>query len=163
MDRSAFVQLTFLLMRFEGFRPRPYLCPAGRWTIGFGTTKYPDGRKVGPNDPEIDRRTALQFMQASADRVDADLAPLLTRQPTSRQHAALLSLAYNVGVGAHDGIKGDLADSTLLAKFNAGDMRGAADEFLRWNKAHVDGRITELKGLTLRRQAERELFLSEGS
>ncbi|HHP2614034.1 TPA: lysozyme, partial [Enterobacter roggenkampii] len=49
-----------------------------------------------------------------------------------------------------------LSTSTLLRKLNAGDYAGAADEFLRWNKA--GGKV--LNGLTRRREAERALFLS---
>lgn len=60
-----------------------------------------------------------------------------------------MSFAYNIGSRA-------LSTSTLLKKLNAGDIKGAADEFLRWNKA--GGKI--LNGLTCRREAERALFLS---
>ena len=149
-----------LIKQFEGFRAAPYLCPAKRWTIGYGTTKYPDGRKVTANDEPISQLTALRYLQASVERVERDLHPLLLREPTPQQHAALICLAYNIGVGAHDGVKGDLADSTLLARFNAGLIAAASDQFLVWNKAHVDGKVEELPGLTKRRQAERALFRS---
>jgi lysozyme len=61
----------------------------------------------------------------------------------------MLSLAYNIGPGAFSG-------SSVLKRFNQGDMQGAADAFLMWNKG--GGKV--LKGLTRRREAERELFLS---
>jgi len=145
---------------WEGFRSKPYLCPAGKWTIGFGTTKYPDGRKVGPNDPEITPEQAFAYLEISAGRVADDLLLLLKRQPTVHQAAAFVMIAYNIGVGAHDGIKGDLADSTLIEKFNRGDIAGAADQFLLWNKAHERGRLVTLPGLTYRRKEERDLFLT---
>jgi lysozyme len=85
---------------------------------------------------------------------------IITRPPTVHQAAALLCLAYNVGVGAHDGVKGDLADSTLLARFNAGNFTGAADQFLVWNKARVGGKLVVLPGLDTRRHVERDLFLT---
>jgi lysozyme len=157
---AAVLPLALPLIRiYEGFKPNPYLCPAGKWTIGYGTTKYPDGMKVTGADKAIGKADGERFLAASIARVEADLRPLLTRDPTAAQYAALIGLAYNIGVGVHDGVKGDLADSTLLAKFNAGDIQGAADQFLVWNKAHVNGELTELLGLTKRRQAERALFL----
>lgn len=68
---------------------------------------------------------------------------------TQCQFDALVSFCYNLGAKA-------LSTSTLMRKLNAGDTFGAADEFLRWNKA--GGKV--LAGLTRRREAERALFLS---
>ncbi|MNP56642.1 Lysozyme RrrD [compost metagenome] len=68
---------------------------------------------------------------------------------TQEQFDALVSFTYNLGINA-------LKGSTLLRKLNSGDYEGAADEFLKWNKA--GGKI--LSGLTRRREAERMLFLS---
>lgn len=148
-----------LIKGAEGFRSHPYLCPAGKWTIGYGSTRHADGTPVTATDKAISLVDAEALLDASVRRVEADLHPLLTTVPTPGQYAALISLAYNVGVGAHDGVKGDLADSTLLAKFNAGDIRGAADQFLAWDKAHVNGKVVALAGLTARRQSERICFL----
>jgi lysozyme len=68
------------------------------------------------------------------------------------QEVALLSFIYNLG-------QGNFQSSTLRMKLNRGEYQNAADEFLRWNKARVDGILTPLKGLTNRRIAERSLFL----
>lgn len=151
-----------IIKEFEEFVSTPYLCPAGKWTIGWGTTRYPSGKSVLPTDyPDgIPEDFANVCLVSAMIRTRASLAPLLKHEPTANQAAALLSLAYNIGVGVHDGIKGDLADSTLLDKFNAGDVAGAADQFLVWDKAHVDGVLKELNGLKRRRVAERTLFLS---
>jgi lysozyme len=67
---------------------------------------------------------------------------------------ALVSFAFNAGLG-------NLGQSTLLRKLNAGDRAGAAEQFLVWNKGRVRGVLTELPGLTRRRRAERALFLGE--
>jgi len=67
---------------------------------------------------------------------------------TQDQFDALVSFTFNVG-------QGNLARSTLLRKLNAGDCWGAADEFLRWNRA--GGQV--FRGLTIRRQDERNLFI----
>jgi GH24 family phage-related lysozyme (muramidase) len=111
------------------------------------------------NDAAIDTEWAEICLTAAMLRIVAELRANLKLTPTVPQLAALLSLAYNVGVGARDGTKGDLADSTLIEKLNAGDAAGAADEFLRWNKARIGGVLKPLPGLTRRRVSERALFL----
>lgn len=149
-----------LIKNAEGFEAKAYLCPAGKWTIGWGTTRYPNGHPVQPGDIcTIDQAQA--WLTASMQRVYSQLqaSGAVTKAPNTNQAAALLSLAYNIGVGTHDGHTGDLADSTLLAQFNAGDVAGAAAHFLDWDKAHVDGQIEVLPGLKIRRQAEAALFL----
>jgi lysozyme len=151
-----------LIEKFEGFAPRPYLCPAGHWTIGWGATAYPNGKPVMRDDYPggIPEDFAALCLVAAMLHVGESLAFCITRRPTLHQAAALISLGFNVGVGAHDGIKGDLADSALLSKFNAGDSAGAADQFPIWNKAHVGGVLRVLPGLTRRREAERNMFLT---
>lgn len=134
-----------LVREFEGCRLDAYRCPAGIPTIGYGAT--------GP-----DIRMGMKWTQEEADeRLAEDLARfaegverLVLVDLTDNQFAALVSFAYNVGLGA-------LAGSTLLRKLNAGDYEGAADQFPRWNKG--GGRV--LPGLVRRRAAERDLFLSD--
>lgn len=137
-----------VLHHFEGFRHDAYLCPAGVWTIGYGNTRYEDGSPVRKGDRVTKGRGAELFrniLKGFEDKVST----LVKVDLTQGQFDALVSFAYNVGTGA-------LAKSTLLRKLNSGDYSGAADEFLRWNKA--GGRV--LAGLTRRREAERELFKS---
>lgn len=134
-----------LVREFEGCRLDAYRCPAGIPTIGYGAT--------GP-----DIRMGMKWTQEEADeRLAEDLARfaegverLVLVDLTDNQFAALVSFAYNVGLGA-------LAGSTLLRKLNADDFQGAADQFARWNKG--GGRV--LPGLVRRRAAERDLFLSD--
>ena len=138
-----------LVHEFEGCKLEAYPDPGTGgepWTIGFGST----GPDIGPGtvwtQEEADARF-LDDLTKFGDGVDR-----LVRVPlTDNQFAALVSFAYNVGLGA-------LAGSTLLRKLNAGDYQGAADQLPRWNKAA--GRV--LPGLVRRRAAERELFLSDG-
>lgn len=133
-----------LIQRFETCELQAYLCPAGVPTIGWGST--------GP-----DIKLGMVWTQEQCDarfvrdlrRFEREVESLMTFEPTSNEFSALVSFAYNVGVNA-------LAKSTLLRKFNAGDTAGAANEFLRWNKANG----VPLAGLTRRREAERDLFLS---
>jgi lysozyme len=133
------------MMPVGGARYRAYLCPAGKLTIGWGHTND-HGRK-------FDARSI--WTQAECDAAfDADMRHFedtVHRQVTvglaQHQFDALVSFAYNCG-GAN------LSRSTLLRKVNAGDARGAAAEFARWNRAN--GRV--LPGLVRRRASEALLF-----
>lgn len=142
-----------LVAVFEAFRAAPYRDIAGIPSIGFGATHYADGRSVGLADPPLTRDAALALLQTDLRAVWAAISPALAQPPAPRQAAAMLSLAYNIGAGAFRG-------SSLLRKFNAGDVAGAADQFFVWDKAHVKGVLAPLPGLAARRAAERTLFLS---
>ena len=131
-----------LIKSFEGYREDAYLCPAGVWTIGWGTTK--NVRKGQITNPE----EAENFLKRDLKIFEAQVAELVKVALTSNQFSALVSFAYNCGAGA-------LKSSTLLKKLNQEDYLGAAEEFLKWNKA--GGKM--LAGLTRRRVAERSLFL----
>lgn len=137
-----------LIKKYEGYRGRPYLCPAGKPTIGYGATFYPDGRPVSMTDPAISEAEASRILVDMLGEFEAAVDRLVTVPITQHEFDALVSFAYNVGTEA-------LAGSTLLRKLNAGDKAGAADQFLRWDKSA--GKT--LAGLTRRRQEERALFL----
>lgn len=66
--------------------------------------------------------------------------------------AAVTSFTYNVGIGGYCG-------STAARRFNAGDWRGGCEAMMMWNKARVNGQLQPVRGLTLRRQRERDLCL----
>lgn len=132
-----------LIKSFEGFEPEAYLCPAGIWTIGYGHTgNVEEGQTITEEEAEELLRQDVTFAEdAVTDYVEGDL--------TQGQFDALVCFVFNIGVGA-------FRESTLLRLLNQGDSEGAAEQFLRWNKA--GGKV--LAGLTRRREAERELFLS---
>ena len=135
-----------IIKSFESFRSRPYLDTGEVPTIGYGTTVYPDGRKVTMQDDPIGPPTALEYLEHHVEWKVCPVIDATVHVPLSQcQYDALTSFVYNVG---HIG-------PTMLAKLNAGDFRGAADGFPRWNKD--DGRVVD--GLTRRRAAERALFL----
>ncbi|HBM3264004.1 TPA: lysozyme [Klebsiella oxytoca] len=140
-----------LIKGFEGCRLTAYPDPGtggAPWTIGYGWTYSVNGKPIKPG-MKIDQATADRLLQTGLVSYENDVLKLVKVKLTQNQFDALVSFAYNVGSRA-------LSTSTLLKKLNAGDIKGAADEFLRWNKA--GGK--EMPGLTRRRKAERDVFLS---
>lgn len=142
-----------------------YLDPVGIWTIGWGHAISQQGkflrgaenkaiaRALYPGGITKDQARAL----LAADLLDTarEVLALAKRPLETGQFGALISFAFNAG-------SGNLAKSTLLKKLQAGDIAGAADQFLVWNKARdKNGVMIELKGLTRRRKAERAMFLNQ--
>jgi len=143
-----------LVKHFEGFYSEAYFCPAGKPTIGYGTTGYVDGQKIVVGKTVITPKKAAEILtkdlDAIAKRVDLVIPNGLINQD---QFDALVSWVYNLGLGS-------FLKSTLLKKIRAGAIFEASAEFIRWNKAKVRGTLTVLPGLTRRRQAEAHLFLT---
>jgi lysozyme len=139
---------------FEGFRAEPYRDSVGVPTIGYGTTRYPNGARVSMTDGPVSEIMAQAYLEHDMTDAAKHLAAALARQPGANQWAAMLSLAYNVGYPA-------IVNSTLVRKFNAGDVLGAAEQFEAWDKGHVDGQLVVIQGLLNRRRAERALFMLE--
>ena len=137
-----------LIKSFEGFSSKPYLCPAGVPTIGYGATYYPDGRRVTMQDRPVSEADATDMLRSMLASYEAGVSRYVLVPVTQGQFDALVSFAYNVGLSA-------LKDSTLLRLVNARDYAGAAAQFARWNRA--GGKV--LPGLTRRREAERKLFV----
>ena len=141
-----------LIKEFEGFRPETYRDPVGILTIGYGTTKAA-GVGIDPQPGmRISEDEAEKYLMRALDKFGDQIRPLMKREPTPAQYGAMLSLAYNIGPGAFSG-------STVLERFNKGDLDGAAEAFHWWKRA--GGRV--LKGLVRRRAAEAELFLKSES
>jgi lysozyme len=138
-----------LICMFEGFSAKPYLCSAKVPTIGYGSTYYLNGRRVTLLDKPITELEAFEMFKAIADKFADKVSKLSNYASRSKsQFNALVSLAYNIGPA-------NFQKSTLLKKvnFNHNDPSIRA-EFLKWNKA--GGQV--LKGLTIRRTAEADLY-----
>jgi lysozyme len=144
-----------LCRRFEGFRARPYLCPAGVPTIGYGSTHYADGRRVQLTDPPIAESAArallvgelLDTYAPGVLRQCPGLLPLALIEDDWQKLNAIVDFAYNLGVGR-------LQTSTLRRRINAGDFDGAVAELGKW----VWGGGRKLPGLVARRAAEAALL-----
>jgi len=133
---------------FEGYKPKSYLCPASVVTIGFGSTMYTDGRKIKLGDT-INEQQANELLMWELKNKSIALQGLKLNQ---NQFDSCLSFIYNLGIGAFN--KSTLRKKILI---NPND-KTIKDEFLKWNKARVNGQLTELKGLTRRRIAEADLY-----
>lgn len=131
------IELYRLIKRFEGCRLMPYLCPAGVWTCGWGST----GPDVIPGQAWT-QDYADQRMTQDAIRF-ARGALALCPTLTGTAHAAIADFAYNLGLGR-------LRASTLRRRLNDGDMQAAAMELMKWVRG--GGRV--LPGLVARRAAE---------
>ena len=155
-DAAVFPFCMPIIKQFEGFRATPYKDSAGIPTIGYGTIQYPNGKAVTMKDTAVTKLQAEGFLSFEMSKKSVAIAPCLQRRATLHQAAAMLSLTYNIGTGAFKG-------STVLRKFNAGDIPGSADAFLMWDKATVDGQLMVVPGLHKRRVQERTIFLTADS
>lgn len=138
-----------LIKSFEGFSSTPYLDIAKIPTIGYGFTHYLDDTKVKLSDKALSLEQAENILKLSLKKYENIINENVKVQLNQNQFDALASFVYNVGGTA-------FKNSTLLKKLNQVDYLGAAEEFLRWNKAGG----AENKGLTRRREAEKALFLA---
>lgn len=138
-----------LCRQFEGLRLTPYLCPAGIPTIGYGSTRYADGRAVTLQDRPITAAQAEDLLLLTLRR--DYLAGVLKASPglidRPKALAAALDFAYNLGVAKYEG-------STLRKRVDAGDWPGARAELGKW----VRGGGKVLPGLIARRAAEAKLM-----
>lgn len=131
-----------------------YLDQAGIPTIGWGSTVYPDSKKVkmGETISQTYADAVLKWeLENKANGVNACIKGITLNQ---NQFDALVSFAYNVGLGA-------LQTSTVLKRVRANpDDPTIADALLMWNKITKDGKKVESKGLTSRRKREAALYFT---
>ncbi len=138
-----------LIKRYEGFRAKPYLCPAGHWTIGWG-------HRGGVNNrtPEITEGEAEDLLRRDLRTTEQEVTRQISVPVNDNQFSALVSFVFNVGAA-------NFRTSTLRARVNAKQFFDAAGEFGRWVYATdpVTGKKVQLGGLTKRREEEKGLFL----
>ncbi len=135
-----------LIQKYEGFRARAYRDAVGVWTIGFGHTSMAGSPQVKPG-MTVSRERAAQILETDIQRFSEGVAAALTAEVNDNQFSALVSFAYNVGLG-------NFRKSGVLAAVNAGDHRVVPRRLALWNKA--GGRV--LPGLVARRAAEAALY-----
>ena len=147
MSRPANTATKDLVKEFEGLRLQAYRCPAGRWTIGYGSTSgVTEGDTITAEEAEELLEYTLSDIGKHVDR--------LIRVPLNdNQRGALISWAFNVGINA-------LMSSTLRDVLNRGNYDAVPRELRRWTKARhpVSRQLVELPGLVRRREAEAALW-----
>lgn len=144
-----------LCKRFEGFRSKPYLCPAGVATIGYGSTFYEGGRQVLMSDAPISEARALALLMHELEhrylpgvrRLCPVLWSIAVTERNPRKLCAIVDFAYNFGLGR-------LQTSTLRRKVSSRDWAGAREQLMLW----VQGGGRVLRGLQLRAKA-REMLM----
>ena len=138
-----------LCRHFEGFRSKPYICPAGYPTIGYGTVYKPDGTKVTMDDAPISKAQANEWLLSELRTNYA--AGILRASPRLIAHpkilGAMIDFSYNLGVARYRA-------STLRRKVDNQDWEAAKTQLMRWTRG--GGKV--LPGLVRRRQAEASLL-----
>lgn len=136
-----------LIQGFEGLKLSAYKDSAGIPTIGYGNITYENGVKVKMGD-KITQDRADKLFQYFADKFASQVSPLIKKTITQNQFNAMVSLAYNIGIGA-------FSKSTLLKKVNVNPNDPTIkDEFMKWKLA--GGKV--IQGLLNRRAKEAELY-----
>lgn len=143
-----------MIAKWESFRSRPYICPAGVPTIGYGTTIYPSGKKVTMKDAAITTVQAMQYKMHDLNKIEKQVRAELEVCLSNDRFSALCSFVYNLGIGA-------FRRSTLLKVINAAPgAPGIRNEFMKWTRARdpKTRRLVVLNGLVARRRAEADLY-----
>jgi lysozyme len=137
-----------LARRFEGLYLKPYLCPAGVPTIGYGATYYENGEAVTLKDAPIsrERAEALLLWMVRTKYLPA-VIKLCPNIDSPERLAAIIDFTFNLGAG-------NLRVSNLRKRVNAGQWSDVPAELRKWIKG--GGKV--LKGLVLRREAEIKLI-----
>jgi lysozyme len=134
-----------LCRQYEGFRSKPYLCPAGIATIGYGSTYYSDGHKVTLEDAPMDEFNARALLMVELEHTY--LPGVLRNCPIlatdEKKCNAIVDFVYNLGIGR-------LQTSTLKRKINAQEWEAAQEQLMLWTKG--GGKV--LPGLVKRRRSE---------
>ena len=137
-----------LIKKYEGFKSKPYRCPAGVPTIGYGATYYPNGKKVTMKDDAITEAYASMLLEAMLVSYEKAVDSFCRDDINQNNFDALVSFSYNVGVNA-------LKNSGLLRKVNANPKdKSIEKEFMKW----VNAGGKKLEGLVKRRKEESKLY-----
>ena len=143
-----------IIKNFEGLRLAAYRDVAGVWTIGYGSTRYHDGKRVKPGDKLANEAQADALFRNTLGQYEQAVNQFVKVPLTQNQFDALVSFTYNEGTGALEG-------SSLLAKLNEKDYEGAAAHFLAWDKiTDPAGEKVVYDTLVQRRKEESQLFLT---
>ena len=140
-----------MLIGFEGYSSKPYFDSAGVATIGHGTIRYPDGKRVTIKDANCTPAQARSFMLFDLENFERSVDALTTDTINQNQFDALVLFAYNIGSNA-------LRNSTLLKKVNRNpNDETISEEFTRW----INAGGKRVQGLLIRRNKESQLYFTK--
>lgn len=143
-----------LIRAEEGCVLHPYLDKAGIPTIGWGNTRYLNGKRVTMQDPDISQNAADALLKQTVDGVAKEVDDMIIDSISQNQFDALVDFAYNIGTPS-------LKGSTLRKRVNANPSDPTIrNAFAMWNKIHEDGELVVLDTLVKRRKAEADLYFS---
>jgi len=142
-----------LIKKWEGCKLESYKCVAGVWTIGYGSIRWKDGERVKQGQV-ISQKEAEELLKLEVNKKALDIKSLDLNM-NQNQFDSIVSFVYNVGITS-------FKRSTLfkIIKIDSHNPQ-IKDEFLRWNKARIKGKLSKVVGLTNRRIDETELYFSE--
>lgn len=148
-------RLLELIASFEAFKSEAYICPGGAWTIGYGTTHYPDTDESVKRGDTCTRDQAWAWLTEDTGVIRDDVIGAIAWEAPENIVDACTCFTYNVGLPAFVG-------STALKRLNAGDRQGAATALKWWNKATdpKTGKKRVLGGLVARREAEADILVN---
>jgi lysozyme len=138
-----------LIKHFEGVHKKPYICPAGYWTVGVGHLISRDAELPIEWDRVLSPGEIDDLLRKDLRRFELGVLRLLgTVQPSQSEFDALVSFSFNLGLGCFQ-------RSTVRSAFIRGDKKRSGEVLLKYRRA--GGRI--LSGLVRRRQAEHALLM----
>jgi lysozyme len=136
-----------LIKHYEGYRSKPYLCPANRWTVGYGHL-IGDGLNLPDNwNRHFSVEEINELLKRDLVKFEQGVLRYITVPLNQYQFDSLVSFSFNLGLGT-------LQRSTVRQKMNRGNIAGAITSLLKYNKA--GGKV--LRGLDLRRKDEAVLL-----
>jgi lysozyme len=147
-----------VIKNFEGLRLTAYRDVAGVWTIGYGSTRYHDGKKIKPGDKLVSETQADALFKNTLGQYESAVNEFVKAPISQNQFDALVSFAYNEGTSA-------LEKASLLSELNLKNYAAAAAHFLAWDKITdpKTGKKVICDTLAQRRKEESQLFLSNNS
>jgi len=137
---------------FESLKLKSYLCPAKVWTVGYGTTILPSGERV-KQGMIITKEDAEYFFKHDINKFGQIILNYVISEINQNQFDAMVSLVYNIG-------EGNFRTSSVLKYTNKCEFNLAGESFIKFNKARINGVLTVLKGLTIRRKKEAQIYLT---
>lgn len=150
-----------LIKQFEGLYLKPYLCPSLFWTVGYGHCITKDGQMLKGASQKalalsifpsgITEKEADNLLNIDINNFTNKVKSVIKVSVTNNQLSALISFAFNVGIG-------NLTSSTLLRKLNTGDYDCVPTELMQWVHITKNGKKIKLAGLVNRRKAEAKLW-----